>query len=98
MIALGASVILLLLGVFASLRLFMGPTLYDRALAAHFAILMFALAAAALGAMQRIAVWVDAAIVIVIADLIVAALTLKLFQSRSLQPAMVRRRSEGGAS
>jgi multisubunit Na+/H+ antiporter MnhF subunit len=90
MIAIGLLWFLLGAIALASVRLFSGPTLYDRALAAHAIVLLAAMAAAAAAAAVRQAAWVDAAIALVIADFVLAAAMLKYFRFRSLQPPMTR--------
>lgn len=96
MIGLGAALLLMGAAALASVRLFVGPTLYDRALAAHAVILLAALAAAALGAGMARASIVDTAIALVFSDLVLAAAVLKFFRFRSLQPPLARPRGEDG--
>jgi multicomponent Na+:H+ antiporter subunit F len=71
-------------------RLFTGPTLYDRALAASAVVLRAALACAALATAAGEAAWVDAAIGLVLAALVFNAAVLKFFRARSFQPPLVR--------
>ena len=90
MIAIVAALLLLPVIALASVRLFIGPTLYDRALAAHVIVLLAALAgaAAAVGFHQPAAI--DVAIALVVGDLVLAAAILKYFRFRSFQPPMAR--------
>jgi len=99
MIALIAAAVLLAMAALALPRLISGPTLYDRALAAHAIVLIAALAGAALAIGLGAPRWIDIAIVLVFADLVVAACVLKVFRHRSLQPPLGRASSaeEGGA-
>lgn len=99
MIALAAAAVLLVTMVLVLPRLVGGPTLYDRALAAHAIVLIAALAGAALAIGAGAPRWIDVAIVLVFADLVVAACVLKVFRHRSLQPPLGRTSAaeEGGA-
>lgn len=71
-------------------RLFSGPTLYDRALAASVVVLRAALACAALAVAGGEAAWVEVAIVLVFAALVLNAAVLKFFRARSFQPPLAR--------
>ncbi len=95
MIAWIVALALMLLIALACVRLFLGPTLYDRALAAHAILLLAALALAALGAAMSTPTLVDAAIALIGADLVLAAAILKFFRARSFQPSMLAPRAEG---
>lgn len=86
MIALVAAAGLLAAMALTLLRLIAGPTLYDRALAAHAIVFLAALAIAAIAAYLRAPHGVDAAIALIGADLILALTTLKYFRFHSLQP------------
>ncbi len=99
MIALAAAGVLLALMALALPRLVNGPTLYDRALAAHAIVFIAALAGAALAIGAGAPRWIDVAIVLVFADLAVAVCVLKVFRHRSLQPPVGRASAieEGGA-
>lgn len=96
MIALIGALLLIAIAALASLRLFNGPTLYDRALAVHAMVLIAALAAASIAVAQRRADMVDLAIALIGADLVLAVAMLKFFRFRSLQPPMARAHGEGG--
>jgi len=84
--AAGAGLALLL----ALARLSMGPTLYDRALAANSIALRAGLVCAALAAAFGRTLWLDAAFALILGALVVSAAVLKFFRARSFQPPMAR--------
>lgn len=89
-VAFSIALLLLLAMALISIRLVRGPTLYDRALAAHAFIFVGALAAAAIGAASGQAAWIFAAVALVVSDLAIAIAVLKFFRYRSLQPPLSR--------
>lgn len=97
MIALGVCALVLVAMALASIRLMVGPTLYDRALAAHALALLGAIGLAALAVAAKAAVWIDAAIALVLADVVLAVAVLKFFRFRSLQPPMAPAANEDRA-
>ncbi|MDX2274681.1 MAG: cation:proton antiporter [Hyphomonadaceae bacterium] len=72
----------------AGARLFIGPTLHDRALAALGVAIHTALACAALGLAIGAPHFVDVAFALLIGALVVSAAVLKFFRARSFQPAL----------
>lgn len=76
--------------VLALVRLSAGPTLYDRALAVNAVVLRAALASAALAAAFGRSAWVDAALALTFAALLLSAAVLRFFRARSFQPSLVR--------
>jgi multicomponent Na+:H+ antiporter subunit F len=85
MIALAAALVILLAMALVLSRLFAGPTMHDRVLAAHAFALLVALLAAALAAAAREAVWLDFSIVVVLVDLLTVAVSLKFLRYRTMQ-------------
>jgi multicomponent Na+:H+ antiporter subunit F len=71
-------------------RLWIGPTLYDRALAASAATLRAALACAAIAVAEGEANWVDVALACMFSALVLNAAVLKFFRARSFQPPLAR--------
>lgn len=67
------------------LRLFAGPTLHDRALAAKAIVVKAALLCAAAAAAAGQAQWIDAAFALVFGALIVAIAVAKVFRARTFQ-------------
>lgn len=86
MIALAAAAALFAAMALASLRLIGGPTLYDRALAAHAVAFLAALALAAFAVVLSAPHLIDAALALIGADLAAALTVLKYFRFQSLQP------------
>jgi multicomponent Na+:H+ antiporter subunit F len=84
--AIGAGIALLLCAV----RLFAGPTLYDRTLAANGMIIKLAIIVAAAGVVMARGAYIDAAIAFVLACVVVNVAVLKFFRSRSLQAPLAR--------
>jgi multicomponent Na+:H+ antiporter subunit F len=74
----------------ALLRLFAGPTLYDRLLAANAAGWKAALVCAALAVAAAQPAWLDAAIALLLAIYVTNAAVLKFFRARTFQAPMVR--------
>ncbi len=95
MIALGIAAAIALTLALALPRLLIGPTLYDRALAASAVVLRAALACAAFAVFAGEAAGVDVAIACVLAALTLAAAVLKFFRARSFQPPLVRPAEDG---
>ncbi len=95
MIALiGAAGAALLLAL-ALVRMYAGPTLYDRALAAGAVITKAALICAALAAAAGRAEYVDVAFALMFCGLALNAALLKFFRAGALQPPLVRSGEEG---
>ena len=84
--AIGAGIALLLCVV----RLFAGPTLYDRTLAANGVIIKVAIIVAAAGVVAADATYVDAALAFVLACVVVNVAVLKFFKARTLQAPLAR--------
>lgn len=72
------------------MRLFAGPTLYDRVLAANSVALKAALICAALAAAAGRAEWIDAALALVFAVFVLNVAIVKFFRARSFQPPLDR--------
>jgi multicomponent Na+:H+ antiporter subunit F len=90
MIALAAAVgsaAVLLVGL---ARLFMGPTLSDRALAANGVLLKCALVCAAAATASDRPDWIDAAFALVIGAVVLNVAMLKVFRLRSFQAPLSR--------
>jgi multicomponent Na+:H+ antiporter subunit F len=84
--AIGAGIALLLCVV----RLFVGPTLYDRTLAANGVIIKIAIIVAAAGVISARVVFVDAALAFLLASVVANVAVLKFFRSRSFQTPLAR--------
>lgn len=95
MIALVAALGVLAMAMLLLVRLFAGPTLHDRAMAANLIGVLAALACAALGVAARNAAWVDVALALMFAALLSAAAAMKFFRTRSFQPPLARRGDAG---
>jgi multicomponent Na+:H+ antiporter subunit F len=72
------------------IRAITGPTLHDRALGAHAAVLTGVLLAAALAALAENPGWLDLAIALLLADVLVVVGMLKVVRLRTLQSALAR--------
>ena len=84
--AIGVGIALLLCVV----RLFVGPTLYDRTLAANGVIIKIAIIVAAGGVIAGRAVFVDAALAFVLASMVANVAVLKFFRLRTFQAPLAR--------
>jgi multicomponent Na+:H+ antiporter subunit F len=84
--AVGAGVALVL----SLMRLFAGPTLYDRALAANGLVTKLAIVCAAAAVIARQAAYVDVALAFVLALLVVNVAALKFFKARTFQAPLAR--------
>jgi len=84
--AVGAGIALLLCAV----RLFAGPTLYDRTLAVNGMINKLAIIVAAAGVVTARGVYVEAALAFVLASVVLNVAVLKFFRSRTLQAPLAR--------
>lgn len=73
-------------------RLFVGPTLYDRMLAANSVVVKAALICAALAVAGGRADWVDVSLALLIAGLICNAAVLKFFRARTFQAPLAMQR------
>jgi multisubunit Na+/H+ antiporter MnhF subunit len=94
-IAIATAAVLAALLFIALWRLVSGPTLHDRGAAAWICVLIAALFAAALAVMDRRAEWLDLAVVLLFADLVIGLALMKAFRARSLQSALARRERDG---
>lgn len=90
MIALAAAVGVLMALVLSLLRMFAGPTLYDRALAANAVAMKAALICAALAVALRREEGIDAAFALVFGVFVTSAAVLKFFRARSFQAPLAR--------
>lgn len=72
------------------IRLFAGPTLYDRALIASSTVVKAALLCAAVAVALGRSEGVDVALVMLLAAFVLAAATLKFFKARTFQAPMAR--------
>lgn len=72
------------------IRLFAGPTLYDRTLAANGVVTKLAIVCAAASVLAGRTEFVDAAIAFVFALLVVNVAVLKFFKARTFQSPLVR--------
>lgn len=83
MIAAGVAGLCALLALW---RFLLGPSLYDRALAAHAVVAMMALACSGLGAASGAPQWIDVAIALLLALFVFDVALLKLVRLKSFQP------------
>lgn len=74
----------------ALVRLLIGPTLYDRALAAHAIVLKAVLLIAAVAVLRGDAALADAGFALVFAAFVASAAMMKFFRLRTFQPPLVR--------
>lgn len=74
----------LVLGI-GLVRLFAGPTLYDRALVGVSTVIKAVLICAALAVAARQPSWLDVAFALAFAGLVLAVATLKFFRTRTFQ-------------
>ena len=74
----------------ALLRLFAGPTLYDRTLAMKSVVIRAALVCAALGVAIGAAAWVDVAFALLLGLLVVMMAVSKVFRARTFQAPLAR--------
>lgn len=73
-----------------AVRFLAGPTLYDRLLAAHSIAVKAAVIAAAAAVIAKRVDWLDAAIAVALALLVLQVAVAKYFRARSFQPPMAR--------
>ncbi|MBX3430727.1 MAG: cation:proton antiporter [Hyphomonadaceae bacterium] len=90
MTALAAAVGVGLALLLCVMRLFSGPTLYDRTLAMNGVVTKIAVIAAAVAVATGRASLVDAAFAFLFASVIANVAALKFFRSRSFQPPLMR--------
>jgi multicomponent Na+:H+ antiporter subunit F len=90
MIALIAAAALALLIVLLLVRLYAGPTIYDRALAVNALLTKAALLCAAIAVGLGRSEGVEAAIVLVLCCFVLNVAVLKFFRSRTFQAALAR--------
>jgi multicomponent Na+:H+ antiporter subunit F len=81
-------------GALTLVRLFIGPTLHDRALSALGVATHMALFCGALALANGDARFVDVAFALLIGALVAAAAILKFFRARSFQPALTSSQGE----
>lgn len=94
MIALAAAAGAIVALALSLIRVFAGPTLNDRTLAANAVLLKAALAAAAAAVFAGRAEWIDVAFGFVLATLVVNVAALKIFGMRTFQTPLVRPEDE----
>ena len=75
-------------------RLFSGPTLHDRALAARTLLIRVSLVCAAVAVAMGRSAWLDAAFAIVFAALVLMIAVMKVFRVRSFQAPLARAQEE----
>jgi multicomponent Na+:H+ antiporter subunit F len=80
--------------VTALARLFVGPTLYDRALASSGLAVKASLACALLATAAAKPHWIDAALALLAAGFVANAAAMKFFRFRSFQPPITREAAE----
>ncbi|MGE3929572.1 MAG: hypothetical protein AB7G05_05370 [Hyphomonadaceae bacterium] len=90
MIALAAAAGVCVALALTMLRLFAGPTLYDRAWAGVSLTIKAALICAALAAIAGRAAWAEAAIVLAACAFVTAAAVMRFFRARSFQASLLR--------
>jgi multicomponent Na+:H+ antiporter subunit F len=71
-------------------RLFFGPTLYDRALAAKTLIFRCALICAAIAVVAGETLWIDAALALAFGALVLMVAVAKVFRTRTFQAPLAR--------
>ncbi len=71
-------------------RLFAGPTLYDRTLAVNGVVMKIAIIVAAAGVLAESAVFVDAALGFLLSSVVVNVAVLKFFRSGAFQTPLAR--------
>lgn len=84
--AAGAGIVLL----FCLVRVFAGPTLYDRTLAANGVVIKLAVIAAAASVIAERAFWIDVALAFAVCALVVNVAVLKVFRARTFQAPLAR--------
>lgn len=90
MIALIAAIGLSVLALLTLVRLFNGPTLYDRALAAKTLVVQGALICAAAAVAAGDTIGIDIALALVFGALVVSVAVLKFFRAHSFQTPLAR--------
>lgn len=96
MIAVTAAFGLLISLALALARLFGGPTLYDRVLAANAAALKAAIIAGAVAMAAGRSEWIDVALALALGAFVVNVAVLKFFRVRTFQPPLVRTQEDAG--
>lgn len=76
--------------VLSLIRLFAGPTVYDRALAVNTMVVKVALICAAVSVAANRAEWLDVTFAFVFGLVVLNAAVLKLFRLRTFQPPLTR--------
>jgi len=90
MIALIAAAGVALMIALTLVRLFAGPTLYDRALAGSSAMMKCALVCAALAVAARQSAFVDVALALALCAFVVNTAVLKFFRARTFQAPLIQ--------
>ena len=86
-VAAGGAAFVVLLGL---IRLVLGPTLYDRALAVKSLAVRGALTTGALAVAAGRTGWIDAAFALLLAALVLMAAVAKVFRARTFQTPLMR--------
>lgn len=94
MIAFAASAALVVLIALTLMRLFAGPTIYDRALAVNGVVLKAALLCATLAVAFQRSEGVEAAFVLMFGLFVLNTATLKVFRARTFQAPLAREEPE----
>lgn len=81
--------------LFALPRLFTGPTLHDRALAVKTILIRAALISAAIAVAAGRGVWLDVAIAVLLAALVLVVAMAKVFRARTFQAPLSRPQEDG---
>ncbi|WP_395645354.1 monovalent cation/H+ antiporter complex subunit F [Terricaulis sp.] len=92
MIALAAAAGMVLAMVLILVRMFSGPTLYDRTLAANSMLMKAALLCAAVAVMVGQQAWLDVAFALVFGGFVLSIAVLKFFRARTFQAPLARAR------
>lgn len=90
MIAVAAAAGATLMVVLALVRLVLGPTHYDRALAAKSVAVRGALGAGAMAVAAGQSAWIDAALATLLGVLVLMAAAAKVFRARTFQAPLAR--------
>ena len=93
-VAYAAAIAASLCAAVALWRLFLGPTLLDRALAANVVLIMLAVACAALGAGAGRPDWIDVSLGLALCALVLHVAALKFFRFRTFQAPLASARAE----
>lgn len=94
MIALAAAAGVAIALALSLMRLFGGPTLYDRTLAANAVLAKAGIVCAAVAVAASQSAWLDAAFALVFAGLVINIAILKFFRARTFQAPLAPAREE----